>query len=521
MSRHPPGRMWITGLLVSASLLAAGRSALSQAAPPARPNVLFIAVDDLRPELGCYGAPVIRTPHIDSLARRGTAFTRAYCQQAVCNPSRASLLTGRRPDTTQVYGNGTHIRLALPEVVTLPQHFKQSGYHALAFGKIFHMGMNDSRSWSVPLARVMTPMYVDETAEAAWVDEISRRYTPEAFRRRASKVDPDTGIVLRLGGSGGGVRRGPSWEAPDVSDDVLMDGQTANQAVEALRRIRDKQFFLAVGFFKPHLPFVAPKKYFDMYPPEKLKPAENPYPPQDAPPIALHNSGELRGQYTDIPKSGTLNDEKSVELIRGYYAATTYVDAMIGRVLGELDRLGLREKTAVVLWGDHGWQLGEHGLWGKATNFELATRSPLIFSAPGQKHAGAKTDALAEFVDIYPTLCELCGLPIPEGLEGSSLAPVINDPDRPWKRAAFSQFPRRKTMGRSVRTDRYRYTEWAEPGKKPAGVELYDHQTDPQENVNIAGRSEHKKLVAELKQMLHAGWRAALSPDEARSGGGG
>jgi len=513
MPRHSNFPTWMAGLLVALCTLMAGWLSPSQAAAADRPNVLFIAVDDLRPELGCYGVPVVQSPHIDALARRGTVFTRAYCQQAVCNPSRASLLTGRRPDTTKVYGNGTHIRLALPEVVTLPQHFKQHGYHTQAFGKVFHMGMDDPASWSVPLSRAMMPMYVDETAEAAWRDEIGRRYTPEAFRRRASKLDPDTGLVLQLGSGGGGVHRGPSWEAPDVADDVLMDGQTANQAVRALRRIRDKQFFLAVGFFKPHLPFVAPKKYFDLYPLEKLRPADNPYPPEDVPRIALHNSGELRGQYTDVPKSGPISDQKALELIRGYYAATTYVDAMIGRVLDELDRLGLRDETVVVLWGDHGWQLGEHGLWGKATNFELATRSPLIFSVPGQKRPGAKTDALAEFVDIYPTLSELCGLPIPEGLEGTSLVPVIEAPDRPWKGAAFSQYPRKKVMGHSMRTDRYRYTEWAVPGEPPVAVELYDHRTDPDENVNLANKPENKELVAELSRLLDAGWRAALPPD--------
>ena len=513
MFEHSSLPRWITSLSLAFSALALGLPCWSKASTEKRPNVLFIAVDDLRPELGCYGVPVIQTPHIDALARRGTVFTRAYCQQAVCNPSRASLLTGRRPDTTKVYGNGTHIRLALPEVVTLPQYFKQHGYHSQALGKIFHMGMNDPVSWSVPLSRVMVPMYVDENAEAAWRDEIERRYTPQAFRRRASKVDPHTELVLRLGSAGGGVSRGPSWEAPDVPDDALMDGQTAIQAVQALRRIKDKQFFLAVGFFKPHLPFVAPKKYFDLYPLEKLRLVDNPFPPQDVPRIALHNSNELRGQYTDVPKSGPISDQKALELIRGYYAATTYVDAMIGRVLDELDRLGLRQKTVIVLWGDHGWQLGEHALWGKATNFEAATRSPLIFSAPGQKLPGAKTDALAEFVDVYPTLCELCGLPVPDGLEGTSLAPVIDRPDRPWKRAAFSQYPRPKVMGHSIRTDRYRYTEWATPGQQPMGIELYDHQSDPQENVNIAAAPEKAELLAELSRKLHAGWRAALPPD--------
>jgi arylsulfatase A-like enzyme len=512
LQNSQPPNIAVAILLLASCAAAVGLPSRAQAAAEDQPNVLFIAADDLRPELGCYGAPVVQTPNIDALARRGTVFTRAYCQQAICNASRASVLTGCRPDTTRVYGNGTHFRLALPDTVALPQHFKQHGYHTQAFGKIYHIGFDDPRSWSVPASWVTFPMYVDATAEEAWRDEVSRLYTPEAMKQRASKVDPDSGLVLQLGGGGGGVRRGPSWEAPDVPDDVLMDGRTADQAVEALRKIQDRRFFLAVGFFKPHLPFVAPKKYFDRYPPDKLRLAANPYPPEDVPPIALHDSSELRNQYSDIPKSGPIPDQKALELVRGYCAATTYVDAMIGRVLDELDRIGLRDKTVIVLWGDHGWQLGEHGLWGKATNFELAARAPLILSAPGQKHPGAKTDALAEFVDIYPTLCELCGLPIPEGLEGVSLAPLLDHPHRPWKQAAFSQYPRGKVMGHSMRTDRYRYAEWAVPGEKPAATELYDHKTDPEENFNIANRPENKELAAKLSRMLRAGWRAARPP---------
>ena len=307
--------------------------------------------------------------------------------------------------------------------------------------------------------------------------------------------------------------RGPAWEDPDVADNDLPDGKTNDAALEAMRRIKDKQFFLAVGYIKPHLPFVAPKKYFDLYRREDLKLAPNPSPPKDCPDIALHNWGELRA-YLDIPKKGPLSDEMALDLIHGYYAATSYVDAQIGKLLDELERLGLADKTVVVLWGDHGWQLGDHGLWCKHTNFEIAARAPLIFRVPGQKEPGAKTEALAEFVDIYPTLCDLCELPLPEGLEGTSLVPVIRDPQRAWKTAAFSQYPRGRAMGYSMRTDRYRYTEWLpRGGGEPVARELYDHQEDPQENVNLAGRPENKQLVAGLSKQLKAGWKAARPKD--------
>jgi len=475
-------------------------------------NVLFLAVDDLRPEIGCYGVPKIRTPNIDKLASRGTVFLRAYCQQAVCSPSRTSLLTGRRPDTTRIYDLQTHFRLTLPDVVTLPQCFKQHGYHCQAFSKIYHGGLDDRRSWSVPHWRPRGPGY----GKPETLAELRRQREKIKAEGKgpATKVlqrDPKTRTVLRRSRPKYRVR-GPSWEEPDVSDNALPDGKTADKAIEVLREVKGKRFFLAVGFLKPHLPFVAPKKYFDLYPPGTLGPADNPFPPKDCPRIALHNWGELRN-YSDIPKKGPLAKKKALELIRAYYAATSYVDAQIGPVLDELDRLGLTEKTVVVLWGDHGWHLGEHGLWCKHTNFEVATRSPLIFRAPNQKRPGAKTDALAEFVDIYPTLCQLCELPIPGGLEGISLVPVMDNPKRPWKKAAFSQYPRGRVMGYSMRTDRYRYTEWVKrTGGEAVARELYDHQNDPGENVNIASKPESKALVAKLSKMLHAGWRAALPP---------
>lgn len=504
---------WFIGLLwlaSSAALLAAGSASEAAAAEATgKYNVLFIAVDDLRPELGCYGNGLIKTPHIDALAARGTRFNRAYCQQAVCSPSRTSLLLGLRPDTTRVYDLQTHFRLNLPNAVTLPQHFKQHGYHAQGLSKIYHGGLDDAASWSVPHWTPDRPSYGKPETLAALREEAERLRREKGPASQVLQRDPKTGTVLKASAPMWRAR-GPAWEDPDVPDDALPDGQTTNQALEALRQVKDKRFFLAVGYLKPHLPFVAPRRYYDLYQRGQLKLAPNPFPPKDCPDIALTTWGELRA-YKGIPASGPLSDEMALDLIHGYYASTSYIDTQIGRLLQELDRLALRDKTVVILWGDHGWQLGEHGLWCKHTNFEVAARAPLIISAPGQKHAGAATDALAEFVDIYPTLCELCGLPLPEGLEGTSLVPVMQDPDRPWKSAAFSQYPRGQVMGYSMRTDRYRYTEWLpKGGGEPVARELYDHQEDPQENVNLAGRPEHEHLVQQLSRQLHAGWQAAL-----------
>jgi len=473
-------------------------------------NVLFIAVDDLRTTLGCYGSPIIKTPNIDALAARGTLFSRAYCQQAVCSPSRTSLLTGCRPDTTKVYNLEDHFRKFIPDVVTLPQYFKQHGYHTQGLSKIYHAGLNDPASWSVDHWAPKGPGYLkpESIAERKKLEE-QLRAKGRRLKDQVLETDPKTGMPLKIA-RGGAALKGPSWEDPDVADNALTDGMTADKAIETLRGIKDKRFFLAVGFHKPHLPFVAPKKYFDLYPPDSVPIADNPFAPKDCPELALTNWGELRS-YTDIPDVGPLTDQKARDLVRAYYAAASYTDAQIGKVINELDRLGLREKTIIVLWGDHGWHLGEHGLWCKHTNFEDATHAPLIFSAPKQRNAGAKTNNLAEFVDIYPTLCDLAGLPKPAGVEGTSLKPVMDDPKRKWKQAAFSQYPRpNKVMGYSVRTDRYRYTEWVKEGKDKVGVELYDYQTDPKGNVNIAGKRESQDIVRESAKILHDGWKAAL-----------
>ncbi len=467
-----------------------------RAAQPERPNVLFIAVDDLRPELGCYGISRIKSPHIDRLAQRGLVFTRAYCQQAVCSPSRTSLLTGLRPDSTGVYDLETHFRDTVPSAITLPQHFKNNGYYAVGMGKIYHGGLDDAKSWSEPHQRPRISMY-----------QLPENQELIAKKRAAAKKKGLKGNPLSRNS------RGPAVEDADVPDNAYPDGKLADMGVDAIERLarKNQPFFLAVGFWKPHLPFNAPRRYWDLYKRSEIPLAKNPFPPKDAPKLALTNWGELRN-YHGIPKKGILSEEQARLLIHGYSACVSYTDAQVGRLLDALDRLGIREKTIVILWGDHGWKLGEHGSWCKHTNFELDARSTLIVSPPGIKTAGRSTRALVEFVDIYPTLCELAGLPLPRHLEGTSFAPLFRNPDRPWETAAFSQYPRGKVMGYSMRTDRYRFTRW-QSRKNPdevVAVELYDHLEDPAEDVNIAGRPENTGLVEKLSKQLRSGWRAAL-----------
>jgi iduronate 2-sulfatase len=476
-----------------------------------RPHVLFIAIDDLRPQLGCYGTPRMRTPHIDALARQGTTFRRAYCQQSICNPSRASLLTGLRPDTTRIYDLQTHFRLHLPDAVTLPQYFKQNGYRTQGLSKIFHSGLDDPRSWSDPHWLPRAATYVDQKILTELEEDTQAALARgQAVERTPPLTDPKTGLVLKLGSRT--AVQGPVWESAECSDSQLTDGKTADKAIELLNayRLRDEPFFLCVGFIRPHLPFVAPRKYFDLYPPESIRLADNPFAPEGAPACAFPIPEEPRA-YKDMPKDGPIPAAKQLEVIRAYCACVSYVDAQVGRLIGELDRLGMRENTVICLWGDHGWHLGENAVWGKMTNFERGAHAPLIISAPRQSRKGEGTNALAEFVDIYPTLCELCGLPVPGNLEGTSLVPVMESPNRSWKKAAFSQeHSRRKgIMGYTMRTDRYRYTEWMSPEKALVARELYDHDRDTGENVNLAVKAGNEALVESLSRMLRAGWKAA------------
>jgi len=426
-------------------------------------NVLFVAVDDLRPELGCFGHPTIQSPHIDKLAAQGTAFLRAYVQQAVCAPSRASLLTGTRPDTTRIYDLKTPVRRRMPKVLTLPQHFRNCGYETVSLGKIYHHHSDDNGiGWSIPAWHPSGP----------WKGRQYRSEESIAAMRERDKAHPNRKGI------------GPAFEAADVPDNGYPDGVTADKAIEELRRLKaaGTPFFLAVGFYKPHLPFNAPKRYWDLYDRAKIQVPANRSWPKGMPPMAGTNWGELR-QYTGIPRQGNLPDSQARELIHGYHACVSYMDAQVGRVVAELGRLGLRDNTIIVLWGDHGWKLGEYSAWCKHTNFELDTHAPVVLSVP---------------------------LPLPDHLEGTSMMPLLDDPDRPWKKAAISQYPRGKLMGYTLRTDRWRYTEWRDrKTRKAAARELYDHEADPGENVNVASRRENRATVAGLAKMLAAGWKAA------------
>lgn len=447
---------------------------------PKAHNVLFIAIDDLRPKLGCYGDRYAKTPNIDRLAARSMVFERAYCQQAVCAPSRASLLTGLRPDTTKVYDLKTTFRKARPNAVTLPEVFKKNGYHAESIGKIFHGDplTLDPQSWSVTEQFPILPKR-------------------DQYVLEANKDDKDP------------WKKTSALERADVPDEGYRDGQITEAAVEALSRLRNRPFFLGAGFNKPHLPFAAPSRYWDLYRAADLPLAPNPYLAEDASRYALQAYSELRS-YGDYPEKGPIPEAKIRAALHGYYACVSYIDAQVGKLLDALDRLGLTKNTAIALWGDHGWHLGEEDYWGKTTNFEVCVRAPLLLSVPGEKE-GQRTRALTEFVDIYPTLAEACALPAPDGLEGVSLMPLFRDPRRPWKKAAFSQYPRSGgVVGYSMRTDRYRFTEWMNAKGERESVELYDHERDPNETRNTAG--QHSDLVADLARMRKAGWTAAL-PD--------
>lgn len=493
-------------IVASLFALVLAADAGQSAAEKPMPNVLFLVSDDLRPELGCYGNPIIHSPNIDRLARRGMVFDRAYCQQAVCSPSRTSLLTGRRPDTTKVWDLKTHFRTNIPDVVTLPQLFKNHGYTTLGLGKIYHSGLDDPASWSIPV-KSFEAKYKAQTGGTATARQAvapPKGPAPDQFLNV-------TGAKLTK------TDRSAAFRATDDPPNGGAEGELADMAIAALRQFKQagKPFFLGVGFHKPHLPFVAPRAYWDLYDPAKIPLAPNRFLPQDAPPFALADKNELWG-YSGVPDVSSLPDDYARLLKHGYYAAVSYMDAQLGRVVNELDRLGLADNTIIVLWGDHGWKLGEHDRWCKHSNVENDTHAPLILSAPGMKAKGQHTDALVEFVDLYPTLAELAGLPLPEGLEGLSFQPLLDDPRRPWKQAAFSQYPRthkgRRLMGYSMRTDRYRFTRWVDRAdhSKVAAVELYDHQTDPQENTNIAHDPANADLVARLTRQWEAGWKEAL-----------
>jgi iduronate 2-sulfatase len=465
-------------LLTFFSGMLTGAKALADLQP--KQNVLFIMVDDLRPAIGCYGDKLAYTPNIDALAKTGTLFMRAYCQQAVCSPSRTSLLTGLRPDKARIWGLKKTFRQTIPDAITLPQYFKNQGYITSQIGKIFHdpASHQDSASWSGPVIHNVTG------------------------NAKGDKYILDKNLK---------TSKGASTEREVVDDSAYIDGKVAETSIQVLRQISKKPFFLAIGFRRPHLPFTAPNKYWQHFDKTRF-PVQQKIRPKNTPEIAFHNSQELRG-YTDIPKDGPVPDALARHLWQGYYAAVSYTDAQIGKVLAELDRLGLRKNTIIVLVSDHGFHLGEQDQWAKSTNFENAVRVPLIISAPGVGKP-AISRALVELIDLYPTLTELCGLSLPKELKGKSLAALLKNPDALHKGFALSQFIRPysalsneeniRNMGYTLRTERYRYTEWY-PFESDSIIarELYDHHKDSDETENMEAYAA-KPLLDSLHQQLRA-----------------
>jgi len=454
--------------MAGSGIAALGLPARLFAADRKKPNVLFIAVDDLRPQLGCYGHKQMISPNIDSLASQGVTFLRSYCQVPVCGASRASLMTGVRPTKDRFIGYNTWAEKDFPGALSVAEHFKNNGYYTISNSKVFHHANDCLNSWSEEPWRPKGP----------W-----RNYLLEENQ----KLDRQKPKLA-----------GPPYEEADVADNEYFDGMTADKGISDLRRLKqmDKPFFLALGFLKPHLPFNAPKKYWDIYKRDDIDLADNPFRPKGAPDAALHNWGELRAYY-DIPAKGPLSDDLARTLVHGYYACVSYTDAQIGKVLAELDRLGLRDNTIIVLWGDHGWNLGEHGLWCKHCNFETSLHSPLIVTAPGIA-GGRQSNAMTEYLDIYPSLCELCDLPLPGHLQGKSFVPLLKNPRLSWKKAVFSRY----FAGDSVKTDRYRYTQWRRKDGAVYARMLYDHKVDPVENVNISELPENEQLVRQMSKML-------------------
>ncbi len=440
--------------------------------PTEKYNVLFIAVDDMNNDLGCYGHPLVQSPHIDRLASMGTRFERAYCQFPLCGPSRASVLTGLRPQTTRQHVNRQYIRENMPDVVTLPQMFRQNGYFSARVGKIYHYGnpgdigtdsFDDPASWDY----TFNPRGREKDEEDLLID-----YTPQR-----------------------GIGSSLNWMMAEGTGEEQTDGVGATEVIRLLEEHQDAPFFIAAGFYRPHCPFVAPKAYFDQYPYESIplpnEPADD---IRDIPEVA----------FWTRPANWGLNEEQRRRTIRAYYSTISFVDAQIGRLLGKMDELDLWKDTIVVFWSDHGYLLGEHGgQWMKQSLFEQSAQVPLIIVAPDQESRGRPSARIVELVDLYPTLAELTGLTPPENLEGVSLKPLLDEPQTVWDRPAFTEVRRRDRNGLSVRTDRWRFNVW-NGGKD--GFELYDHENDPGEYINLAGNPEYADVIAELKALIRQNW---------------
>lgn len=476
MKNYLPSLHRLPALLLS---LVTGLLTTEHCPAAAKPNVLFISVDDMSNSLGCYGHPLVKSPNIDRLARAGVRFDRAYCQFPLCSPSRTSLMTGLRPDTTQVYDLQKHFRSVLPDVVTLPQMFMKNGYFAARVGKIYHYGnpgqigtpgLDDAPSWNVAL----NPRGRDKDEE----DKLTN-HTPKR-----------------------GLGSSLSFMKAEGPDEEQTDGKVATEVIKLLESNKDKPFFIAAGFYRPHCPYIAPKKYFDLYPMEKITMPQGPFAEAKAAPAPS------LGSVTPWPWFGT-TETQSREAKQAYYATISFVDAQVGRLLDALDRLKLAQNTIVVFWSDHGYHEGEHGLWMKQSLWEGSARVPLLILAPGAKGNGGVSPRTVEFVDLFPTLADLAGITPPTNLAGASLRPLLENPNAPWTKPAFTQVWRGSYSGHTVRTERWRYTEW-DGGKQ--GAQLHDMQADPQELHDLASDPKHVGTVKELKALVAKNWANEYRP---------
>jgi arylsulfatase A-like enzyme len=533
--------------LIAAALLVILSIAPIIAQEKSKPNVLFIAVDDLKTVLGCYGDKIIKTPNIDRLAKMGTVFLNNYCQQAVCGPTRASLLTGMRPDVTKIRDLHTKMRDINPDILTLPEYFISQGYTTSGIGKIFHPSCVDKKfdpqSWSIPFL-------VAKESDYSNGFPVQKHYQSPELKALNTKEEVVSTVENGKGKKKGEKKgekkskkeaddeegaRGPAFECLDLPDDAYDDGVSAKLAVKQIEMLNaaKKPFFMAVGFRKPHLPFVSPKKYWDLYKRDDMPVAEFQEHAANSKIFSYQYPGELTNysgvkEFAKFDKNEAnkfgLAIEKQKELVHAYYAAVSYTDAQIGILLNTLEKLGTLNNTIIVLWGDHGWHLGDHDMWGKHTNYEQATKAPLIIAAPGLK--AGQTKSMTEFVDVFPTLCELSGGEVPAYLDGKSLVPVMKNNKASVKEYAMSQYPRKmdkadinkvedgkgKLMGYSMRTEQYRYTVWLKnftsdqvySADKVYTKELYDYVKDPLEKVNVSDDTKYAAIVADLDKKMVA-----------------
>lgn len=471
------------------------RSTLAQEV--SRPNVLMILIDDLKPTLGCYGDPCAKSPNIDRLASRSLRFDRAYCNQAVCAPSRFTLMLGSHSTASGLYDLSSRLRNRHPDAITLPQYFARHGYQTQSLGKVFHIGHGnegDPLSFDRPHFHDKVIEYLDPASTGGQLTREEALFTNQKLREIRS------------------LPRGAAFESPDAADDDYADGRVAAETIRRLREAKehagstDKPFFIVAGFVRPHLPFSAPKKYWNLFDPATLPMAAHQNLPADAPKVAGKRGGEIAA-YKPVPEDPQTPFSEALQrqLIHGYYASTAYMDAQVGKVLSELDALELFDSTIVVLWSDHGYHLGDHGIWTKHTNYEQATRIPLLIHVPGITKPGSITQQLTETVDLYPTLADVAGLPAPTGpqpISGLSLKPILQTPDARIRDHAFHAYPNAK-LGRAIRTDRYRLVEWKTPGKptESAELELYDYSSDPHELRNLA--TDQPQVVQQLRAILN------------------